>query len=96
MVYNRLLWIILNLVCVGINILEFFLIVRAILSWKQVSLLMGFDDAGKTLVNTYTGLIDRSWSRIVQKHLTLKGNLLIGLLLLELARIIITGLAKLL
>ena len=95
-IYNRLFLAILNFVCVGINVTAFFLVVRAALLWKEVSWLKPFDDAGKTLVNTYTKMIDRLWSRMAQKHLTPKGKLLIGLALLELTRILVTGFAKLL
>jgi hypothetical protein len=95
-IYNRLFLAILNFVCVGINVTAFFLVVRAVLLWKEVSWLKPFDDAGKTLVNTYTKMIDRSWSLIAQRHLALKGKLLIGLVLLELTRILVTGFAKLL
>ena len=96
MIYNMLLLIILNLICVGINITMFFLVIRAVMLWKKMSFFKAFDDAGKALVNAYTRMIDRLWSRMTQKHLTLKGNLLIGLVLLELTRVVIVGLAKLL
>ena len=95
-IYNRLFLAILNFVCVGINVTAFFLVVRAVLLWKEVSWLKPFDDAGKTLVNTYTKMIDRLWSQVAQKRLATKGKLLIGLVLLELTRIFVTGFAKLL
>ncbi|MBC8481581.1 MAG: hypothetical protein H8D47_02840 [Planctomycetes bacterium] len=95
-IYNRLFLVILNFVCVGINVTAFFLVVRAVLLWKEILWLKPFDDAGKTLVNSYTKIIDRLWSRMAQRHLALKGKLLIGLILLELSRILVTGLARLL
>jgi len=96
MIYNRLLLIILNLICVGINITMFFLIVRAVTLWKQISLLVAFNDAGKALVDGYAGIVGRLWGRITQKHLSLKGKLLIGFVLLEILRIIIAGFMNLL
>jgi len=95
-IYNKLFLVILNFVCLGINITAFFLFVRAVLLWKEVSWLKPFDDAGKALVDTYTKMIDRLWSRMTQRRLATKGKLLIGLVLLELSRIFITGFAKLL
>jgi len=95
-IYNRLLWMILNLVCVGINIVEFFLIIRAVTLWKQISLLAGFNDAGKTLIDGYTGKVGRLWHRITRKQLSLKGKLLIGFLVLEIFRIITVGFMNLL
>ena len=95
-IYNRLLWIILNLVCVGINIVEFFLIIRVVTSWKRMAFLAGFDDAGRNLVDGYTGKVGNLWRRMTQKQLSLKGKLLIGFLLLETLRIIAAGLISLL
>ena len=95
-IYNRLLWMMLNLVCVGINIVEFFLVVRAVTSWKRISLLAGFNDAGKTLVDGYAEKVGRLWHRMTQKQLSLKGKLLIGFLLLEIIRIVATGFINLL
>lgn len=95
-IYNRLFLAILNFICVGINVTAFFLVIRAVMSWKEVSLLKPFNDAGKALVDTYTEMIDRLWSLIAQRHLALKGKLLIGLVLLEGIRIFITGFARLL
>ena len=93
-IYNRLFLAILNLVCIGINVTAFFLVVRAVLLWKEVSWLKPFDSAGKALVDTYTKMIDRLWSQVVQRRLAIKGKLLIGLVLLELTRIFVTGFAK--
>lgn len=95
-IYNRLFLVILNFVCIGINVTAFFLVVRAVMCWKEVSWLKSFDDAGKALVDAYTEMINRLWSRMAQRRLALKGKLLIGLLLLELTRILIIGFAKLL
>lgn len=95
-IYNRLFLAILNFICVGINVTAFFLVVRAVLLWKEVSWLKPFDIAGKALVDTYTKMIDRLWSQVVQRRLATKGRLLIGLVILELTRIFVTGFAKLL
>ncbi len=44
-IYNRLFLVILNFVCMGINVTAFFLVVRAVMCWKEVSWLKPFDDA---------------------------------------------------
>jgi len=95
-IYTKLLWTILNFICVGINITAFFLIVRAVMLWKEISWLKSFDDAGKALVNIYTEMIDRLWNQMAHRHLAPKGKLLVGLVVLELTGILITGFAKLL
>jgi len=74
----------------------FFLIVRTVTLWKQISLLVAFNDAGKALVDGYAGIVGRLWGRITQKHLSLKGELLVGFVLLEILRIIIAGFMNLL
>ena len=96
MVFNSVLMVILSLIVVGINVTIFFLVIRAVIIWKNVSFFRGFDVAGKSLVDTYTRFIERLWSRFTQKHLTLKGNLLIGLILLELAKLFVVRLVRLL
>ena len=95
-IYTKLLWTMLNFICVGVNITAFFLIVRAMMLWKEVSWLKSFDDAGKALVDTYTEMIGRLWNKIAQRHLAPKGKLLVGLVVLELTGFLITGFAKLL
>ncbi|MFC1780791.1 hypothetical protein ACFLZ8_00825 [Planctomycetota bacterium] len=95
-IYNILFLAILNFVCIGINVTAFFLVIRAVMLWKEVSWLKPFDDAGKNLVNSYTKMIERLWSRMTLRRLATKGKLLIGMVLLELARILVTGFAKLL
>lgn len=95
-IYSRLLWAILSFACIGIDITAFFLVVRAVMVWKEVLWLKPFDEAGKALVHAYTETIDRLWSRMVQKHLAPRGKVLVGLVVLELTRIFIAGFAKLL
>ena len=90
-IYSKLLLVILNLLCVAINITAFFLIVRAIMLFKEIAWLKLFDDAGKNLVYRYSEMIDSSWYRAMKRHLATKGKLLV---VLELARLFITGFVK--
>lgn len=76
--------------------MAFFLVVRAVMLWKEVSWLKSFDDAGKALVDTYTEIIGRLWNQMTHRHLAPKGKLLVGLVVLELTEFLITGFAKLL
>jgi len=95
-IYSKLLLAILNLLCVAINITAFFVIIRAIMLWKEIAWLKPFDDVGKNLVYRYSEMIDRSWYRAMKRHLATKGKLLVGLVVLELARLLVTGTANLL
>ena len=95
-IYSKLLLVILNLLCVAINITAFFLIVRAVMLFKEIAWLKPFNDAGRGLVESYSEMVDSLWNRITKKHLATKGKILIGLIALELARLFITGFVKLL
>ena len=59
-------------------------------------MLVAFNDAGKVLVDGYTGIVGRFWGQMAQKQLSLKGKLLIGFVLLELTRVVVVGITKLL
>lgn len=96
MVFESLLSVILNLIVTGINVTIFFLVIRAVMLWKNVRFLKGFDDAGTSLVNACTKIVGRLWGRLTHKHLTFKANLLIGLIMLELSKMMVVGLVRLL
>lgn len=92
---SKLVCTILNFVSIGIDILAFFLVVRAVILWKEIPWLKPFNDAGKGLIDGYTNVIDRLWNQIGRRHLTGKGKLLIGLGMLELANIFLFGAVRL-
>jgi hypothetical protein len=81
----------LQLVLTAINIMEFFLLVHLVLRWKKVAWLRSFDTAGNGLVDNFTTLIDRLFYRVINWHLSTKGSLIIGFIVLELARMLIVG-----
>lgn len=95
-IYSTLLLAILALLAMAIDITAFFMLVRVIMLWKEIAWLKPFDDAGKNLVYRYSEMIDRSWYRAMKRHLATKGKLLVGLVALELARLLVTGTANLL
>lgn len=95
-IYSKLLLAILNLLCVAINLTAFFLIVRMVMLWKEIAWLKPFNDAGKGLVESYSEMVNRSWNRLMKRRLAPKGKLLVGLVVLELARLLVTGAANLL
>ena len=95
-IYSTLLLAILALLAMAIDITAFFMLVRVIMLWKEIAWLKPFDDAGKNLVYRYSEMIDRSWYRVMKRHLATKGKLLVGLVALELARLLVTGTANLL
>ena len=84
-----LLQIVLNLISNGIEIIMFFLLVRLILQWRSTRWLRAFDDAGKGLVDPTIQLLGKITYRFGKRHLTLKSQLLLALLLLELCHTIL-------
>ena len=95
-IYSTLLWAIPALLAMAIDITAFFMLVRAIMLWKEIACLKPFDDAGKNLVYHYSEMIDRTWYRAMKRHLATKGKLLVGLVVLEFARLLVTGTTNLL
>ena len=71
------------------SIVQFFLLIRAVLLWKEVEWLRCFDVAGKDLVDRFSSVLDRLFYRVGRRHLSAKGNVIVGLILLELAKVLI-------
>ena len=86
----NLLQIVLSFICNGIQIIMFFLLVRMVLLFKSIQWLRAFDEAGRTLVDGVTGFVDRSVYRIWNRHLTIKSQLILAFVLLELCQAILT------
>ncbi len=84
----------LRLATTAINIMEFFLLVHIVLLWKEVAWLRAFDIAGNGLVNGFTTLTDRLFRQISSKHLSAKGKVIAGLIILQLARILASGICQ--
>ncbi len=76
----------LSFVCHGIEIVMFFLAIRMILLFKPAQWLQAFDEAGRTLVDGVNGFIDRSTFRLWKRHLTIKNQLVLTFVLLEVCR----------
>ena len=81
----------LSLTLTAINIIEFFLLVRAVMLLKEVAWLKHFDIAGKDLVLSYTTRIDSLFYRFRSRHLSEKGRIIVGLVVLELVKTLIGG-----
>jgi hypothetical protein len=82
-----LLMCLLYFVCVGIDVVMFFLQVRLVLLWRSISWLVPFDNAGKTLVNTVTTKVPQFLK--TRKQLSEKGKLIAALIAFAIARIIL-------
>ena len=88
--------VILDLVGAGIGILEFLIIVRLLMMWRQIKWLVPFDTAGKDLVNSFTAAVNKCWSRWKNNELSIKGRLIVGLLILVVLRNVLPFVAILL
>ena len=85
----KLIWIFLNLICIGIDITVFCVIVKMILNRWTVSWLIPFDVAGKRLVDSYTDLVEKHWRKVSPTVLTPQGRLAMGLVILIISRFLI-------
>lgn len=90
----NLLQLLLSVICTGIQIVLFFLLVRMILMWRSIKWLQAFDMTGNSLVEFTDSLVDRSVYRLWQKHLTPKRRLLLAFCLLELCRTLLIHLSQ--
>ena len=81
--------VLLSLAVTGILIIEFFLLVRIVRLYRQVKWLSSFDQAGQRLVADAMSLVQRIWNQIATKPLSQKGQVIIGLAVLETLRITI-------
>lgn len=79
----------LNLAVAAINIIEFFLLVRLILSWKKIVWLRPLDTAGSALVSKITALTEKLFGKISHQHLTARSNIALSLFILELIKIML-------
>ena len=90
-IYATLFRIILHLIFTTASILQFFLLVRTVLLWKNVAWLKSFDSAGKDLVDGFITLLNRLFYWMCRRHLSTKGSVIVGLILLELAKLFTAG-----
>ena len=74
-------------VCLGLDITIFFLQIRLILLWKNISWLIPFDETGKPLVNAIAG--QASGLLKTKRPLSEKGKLILILLVFVIARILL-------
>jgi len=79
-------------VCIGLDIAIFFLQIRLILLWKNISWLIPFDDTGKPLVNAIAGRA--SGLLKTKRQLSEKGKLILILLVFVITRIILTAILR--
>ena len=90
-IYIILLKAMLSLVLTAINIIEFFLLVRAVMLFKEVAWLKPFDTTGKALAVNFMTRIDGMFYRIRSRRLSEKGRIFVGLVVLELIKLLIGG-----
>lgn len=88
-----LLMCLLYFICVGIDIVMFFLQIRLVLLWRNIDWLVPFDNAGKSLVSTVTLKIPQFIK--TQNRLSEKGKLIIALVAFAIARIILGSILRL-
>ncbi len=94
-ILNVIIAICFNLVCVGIDILTFFLIVRIVLTRRTIGWLVPFDSAGSKLVDWFSEHVKRWWKQATSNTLTPQGCLAVGLIGLSILRFVIVAMVRL-
>jgi hypothetical protein len=90
----KLLLVLLSLVSIGIDIAIFFLLIRLIVMWRNISWLGKFNDIGKALVDSVAAKTGGFWFRVTERQLSDRGKLLISLITLSLAQIMVSEAAR--
>ena len=78
----------LHLTFIAASILQFFLVVRTVLLWRQIEWLKAFDCTRKVLVDKYLDMINQLFSRTFKRCLSTRGKILLGMIFLELVRLL--------
>jgi hypothetical protein len=91
----NILLVFLHLMCIGIDVAIFFLLLRFVSMWRRVSWLEQLNEVGRPLVDAIVAKIGRLWYRTVQKQLSCRGVLLVSLTAFLLLRQVISGVGHL-
>lgn len=90
-IYTTITGSALRLFLLAIDVTAFFVLISTIMLVRRVSWLLPFHQAGGALVRNYTGLVDRGWARFGLRSLSVRGKHIIGLLILEVIRLILVA-----
>jgi len=94
-ILSGLVFVFLNLLCIGIDIALFFAAVRLILMWRNTSWLVGLNSVGKEFVEALLSATCQLWYRATQKKLSVKGELLVAIVGLSITRLLLCEIARL-
>jgi hypothetical protein len=87
--YTTILGNVLSLGVLALDVTAFFLAVRIVTLMQDASWLRSFRQRGRAMMNGYTGWVERRWTRFHLQPLSSRGAYIIGLLILELVRLIL-------
>ena len=90
-----LIWAFLNLVCVGTDIAICLLLCRLVLMWRNTSWLVRLSTVGKEFVDALLSATSQLWYRATQKKLSVKGELLVSIVGLSVARFLLCEISTL-
>ncbi|MBI9019453.1 MAG: hypothetical protein JEZ07_19565 [Phycisphaerae bacterium] len=84
-----------SLIVTVINITEFFLLVHLILLWKDINWLKSFNTAGAALVKRVMNLTEKSFSKLINKTLSIQGSIIAALAILQIMKVMLYAICKL-
>ena len=92
--FPKLIWIILNLICLGLDIIMLFLLCRIASIWCNNNWFERFNNIGKGLVDALTNYISQLWFKAIQKHLSEKNSLFVCLFTVLVIRLLMSELGR--
>ncbi len=87
-IYTVLLKLSLDMVLTAINIVEFFLITKMVMLWKEFPWLKPFATAGKDLTTNCATITKKLFQRFTKRSLSNKGSIIIAIAILELLKLL--------
>ncbi len=84
------------LFCIGLDLAMAVIVVRLLFLWQRTGWSEWLYEVGRNLVDAFTAKVNRFWCSVSHKRLSDQGELLVGLMVLLVTRILLGALVTLL
>lgn len=89
---EHVLWIAVHLILIAVDLMVFFMLVRALCCRWRTSWLMAFDSTGQPIVDLFTGCVQAGIRHISHRNCSKNTTFLVGMLVLMFLRISLAAL----
>jgi len=87
---SKILFAVFNLLCVGVDIIIFFMVIRFLSMWRSIIFVEELNLIVKNMIDRLIVLTKQCWNRLNQKHLSDKTAALVAFLILVIIRFVIS------